>query len=94
MKGFNLLLLLLIGILIFVFSHRAYSQTTLPPPSEPPDVILNGQKIIFNKRPILDKDGWLFPLEEIAEKLQDKISVDIVSGQLQFKDYVTKQQFN
>lgn len=47
---------------------------------EPPEVILNDQKIIFNKKPILDEEGWLFPLEEIALKLQSKVSVDIVNG--------------
>ena len=49
-------------------------------PMEPPEVILNDQKIIFNKKPILDEEGWLFPLEEIALKLQSKITVDIVNG--------------
>lgn len=47
---------------------------------EPPEVILNDQKIIFNKKPILDDEGWLFPLEEIALKLQNKVTVDIVNG--------------
>lgn len=47
---------------------------------EPPEVILNNQKVIFNKNPILDKEGWLFPLEEIASRLQDKVTVDIVNG--------------
>ena len=47
---------------------------------EPPEIILNDQKIIFNKKPILDNEGWLFPLEEIAAKLQEKISVDLVNG--------------
>ena len=47
---------------------------------EPPEIILNDQKIIFNKKPVLDNEGWLFPLEEIANKLQSKVSVDIVNG--------------
>ncbi len=47
---------------------------------EPPEVILNNQKIIFNRKPIFDNEVWLFPLEEIAMKLQDKVITDLVSG--------------
>ena len=64
------------------------------PPLEPPEVILNDQKIIFNKKPILDDEGWLFPLEEIAGKLQDKIAIDLVNGTItiqRFRDKSTIQ---
>lgn len=52
----------------------------LPNELQSPDVILNDQKIIFNKKPILDEEGWLYPLEEIAIKLQDKINIDLLNG--------------
>ncbi len=52
------------------------------PDLEPPEIILNDQKIILNKKPILDEEGWLFPFEEIAEKLQDKVTVDLVAGKI------------
>ncbi|MBI3591028.1 MAG: hypothetical protein HY094_06610 [Candidatus Melainabacteria bacterium] len=64
-------------LITFLFSgiKEAKSQE-----HEPPAVILNDQKIIFSKKPILDEEGWLFPLEEIASKLQDKISIDLLNG--------------
>lgn len=57
---------------------------------EPPEVILNNQKIIFTRKPILDNEGWLFPLEEVAVKLQDKVSVDIVGGTITIQRYRDK----
>ena len=47
---------------------------------EPPEIILNDQKVIFNRKPVLDSEGWLYPLEEIAAKLQDKVVVDLLNG--------------
>lgn len=49
---------------------------------EPPEVILNEQKIIFNRKPILDEEGWLFPLEEVAEKLQDRVISDLINNKI------------
>ena len=57
---------------------------------KPPEVVLNDQKVIFRKQPILDEEGWLFPLREIAEKLQDKISVDIVERTITIKRFRDK----
>lgn len=47
---------------------------------EPPEIVLNDQKVIFNRKPVLDSEGWLYPLEEIAAKLQDKVVVDLLNG--------------
>ena len=73
------LALLIITFVFQVLSVYPQTVTNQTPPLEPPEVILNDQKIIFDKNPILDEEGWLFPLEEIAAKLQDKIAVDLVN---------------
>lgn len=46
----------------------------------PPEVIVNDQKIIFQRLPVFDGDLWLFPLEEIAVRTGDQINVDIATG--------------
>src|SRR3989338_10712696 len=84
-------------VLLFV-ANSAYAQVISTPtqnvkvihalpqqPLDPPDVILNDQKIIFNKKPVLDEEGWLFPFEEVAAKLGDKVNVDLVSGIITIK---------
>ena len=61
---------------------------------EPPEIVLNDQKVIFSKRPILDEEGWLFPLEEVAAKLQDKVITDFVNSTItiqRFRDKSTIQ---
>ena len=77
-KYISAVLLLLAGILFICFLQAA--AQTVSPSLEPPEVILNGNKVIFTKQPILDEEGWLFPLEEIAGILQDKVTVDFVNG--------------
>jgi hypothetical protein len=74
--NFLLFIILLQGILLCYFVS-VYAQS--PSMQEPPEIILNDQKIIFNKKPILNEHGWLFPLEEIAFKLQDKVTVDLIN---------------
>ena len=61
---------------------------------EPPEIVLNDQKVIFSKRPILDEEGWLFPLEEVAAKLQDKVITDFVNSTITIQDSEINQQFN
>lgn len=88
LKAESILLALPLFALLLIYSLPIYAQlnntsvvneSQEEAPLEPPDVILNEQKIIFNRKPVLDEEGWLFPLEEIAEKLQDKVKVDLVN---------------
>lgn len=89
-KKLKFLLVVFLYSICFYFPLYAnsLSSTTVPENNEkdteakkiePPEVILNDQKIIFNQKPILDESGWLFPLEEIASKLQDKVTVDPIN---------------
>lgn len=71
---------------LFIFALPVISQL-IP---ELPEVILNDQKVVFNRKPILDEDGWLFPLEEIAAKLQDRVTTDLVSGTITIQRYRDK----
>lgn len=60
----------------------------------PPEVILNDQKIIFKRQPMFNGGVWLFPIEEIAERLNDEVLVDPVNQILtvsRFKDRVDVQ---
>lgn len=61
---------------------REQEEDNYNPVLDPPEVILNDQKLIFKTKPILDNEGWLFPLEEVAEKLQDKVSVDLINKKI------------
>ena len=108
-RKFASIALLLSACSLFIYSLPAVSQLILAPSNnslqtsdptqkdvvlEPPELILNDQKIIFNKKPILDDEGWLFPFEEIAAKLQDKVTVDLVGGTItiqRFRDKSTVQ---
>lgn len=43
----------------------------------PPDVIINDRKVIFKRTPVFNGTIWLFPLEEIANEVQDVVQVDL-----------------
>jgi len=87
LKRKNILFVLsLLTYTSFIFALPVISQLV----PEPPEVILNDQKVIFNKKPILDNDIWLFPLEEIAEKLQDRVTTDLVNGTITIQRYRDK----
>jgi hypothetical protein len=45
----------------------------------PPDVIINDRKVIFKRYPQFDGTAWLFPLEEIAQVIQDKVEVNLTT---------------
>lgn len=87
LKRKNILFVLsLLTYTLFIFALPVISQL-IP---ELPEVILNDQKVVFNRKPILDEDGWLFPLEEIAAKLQDRVTTDLVNGTITIQRYRDK----
>lgn len=76
LKRYISFLLFLQVVTLFIDSDLIFAQ----PEQESPEVILNDKKVIFNKKPILDHEGWLFPLEEIASRLQEKVTTDLING--------------
>ena len=71
-------------------SNQARTNQTNNVDLQPPEIILNDQIIILKKQPVSDEEGWLFPLEEIAEKLQDKVSIDLLNGTITIQRYRDK----